>query len=145
MKMSKASAQELLERLQSGPEDRSDEAGKLYHKDAIQLIYDQWYFFAPVAYLGYSEVGRGGLSFDFKSQERSESQPKVHYLPLNELTATYGENPIVETYNPRQEIVVFMRARNGFRIGFNVPAVGSLPTPADLFAAHPPTPVEDGS
>ena len=131
---------ELEKYLSQGPEKGDVESQRRYAEIAGQTILDQWNFFARLGYLGYNKLGRGAFSFDFKGQDPSDIAFKADYLTVDQLEPIHGKIPIdhpVKTYDPELEIIIFIRALNGFKLSFNLPTKRPLATPAELFAANP--------
>ena len=126
--------------LSQGPEKDDRESQRRYTEIAGQAILDQWNFFARLGYMAYTRLGRGAFSFDFTAQDPSNIALKADYLKVDQLEPIYGKMPVdhpVRTYNPELEIVIFIRALNGFNLSFNLPTKHPLATPAELLAANP--------
>ena len=131
---------DLEKYLSQGPEKDDIESQRRYTEIAGQAILDQWSFFARLAYLAYNKLGRGAFSFDFKIQDPSNIALKADYLKVDQLEPIYGKIPIdhpLHTYNPEVEIIIFIRALNGFKLSFNLPTKRPLATPAELLATNP--------
>lgn len=131
---------ELEKYLSQGPEKGDIESQRRYSEIFAQAILDQWSFFARLAYMGHEQLGRGAFNFDFSAQDPSNIALKADYLRVDQLEEMYGKIPVdhpVRIYNPKLEIVIFLRALNGFHLSFNLPTKRPLATPAELLAAKP--------
>jgi hypothetical protein len=95
----------------------------------IALIADHWQFIAAVAWTRYLSDGRGAVVIDEEAQASGLMWVKYLVGPV-----WPGHEVLVETYDPRSEVLVVFIHTEG---GWNLHRVETALLPPDAAAMHP--------
>ena len=118
-------ASRLVDRLALGPANKTQESGKKYMHDVMELIGQNWDTLADSCYKDYVKYGRGVLSLNFVTFDKENRNLKGRYWGVDEIAEGKSDlsavpEDLVEAYDPDREFILHVKAKGDFHLVFQV-------------------------